>query len=265
MSQISRWLFGVGLMGAILVCMSHAGHAEAQGPAPPEACAADPKLPAFELAAITPVAPNDVRMTVIGNYGQPHFTMRSASMNLLLGFAFGVQPENFIGAPHGLGDVRFDVQVQSADGVPLTFETLKPRMQQMLEQRFCLKAHTGTRQVAGYELVVAKGGAKVTPVSPEGERGSGQIMNHEVSGSRMEMPQFASMLGSAVGRPVRDATGMTGLYTMKVQFAPPSDPDSTLPSILTALKEQLGLELKPAEVSVQTLIFEHLNLVPTEN
>jgi uncharacterized protein (TIGR03435 family) len=55
------------------------------------------------------------------------------------------------------------------------------------------------------------------------------------------------------------------MYTIKVQFASAGDAESTLPSIFTAVKEQLGLELKPAQVPVQTLTIEHLNLTPTEN
>jgi uncharacterized protein (TIGR03435 family) len=55
------------------------------------------------------------------------------------------------------------------------------------------------------------------------------------------------------------------LDTIKVQFAPAADTESTMPSIFTAVKEQLGLELKPDPVPVPTLIIEHVNLTPTEN
>lgn len=228
-------------------------------------CAADPRLPAFEVAAITPVAEKDRRATNIGQYGLPHFSLLGVSMSFLLSFSFDVQPADFIDAPHGLDDAVFDVQVTSADGTSLTYEALKPRMQQMVEQRFCLKAHTGTKEVAGYALVIAKGGVKVTQGNTPGERGSGYIMQNELSGTNIDMGALASMLASPAGRAVEDQTGLQGKYTIKVQFSPAADAESTLPSIFTAVREQLGLELKPARVPVRTLVIEHLNLTPTDN
>jgi uncharacterized protein (TIGR03435 family) len=85
-------------------------------------------------------------------------------------------------------------------------------------------------------------------------RGSGYIMPNELSGTNMDIGALASMLASPAGGPVQDQTGLQGKYTIKVQFAPATDAESTLPSIFTAVKEQLGLELKPARVPVPTLI-----------
>jgi uncharacterized protein (TIGR03435 family) len=232
---------------------------------PEKVCTADPTLPAFEVASISPVAPKDRGFTNIGQYGLPHFTLQGASLSLLLSFTFDVQPANFINAPHGLEDAVFDVKVASADGTPLTYKALQPRMQQLLEQRFCLKAHVSTKQVPGYVLVTAKGGPKVKPDSAPVENGSAYITQHEVNGTSMDMGAFASMLGSPAGRPVQDQTELQGKYTLKVQYASPSDTESALPSIFTALKEQLGLELKNAQVPVKTLVIERVNLTATEN
>jgi uncharacterized protein (TIGR03435 family) len=171
-------------------------------------------------------------------------------LSFLVSFCFDVKPANFIDAPHGLDNAVFDVQVKSADGTPLTYEALKPRMQQMMQQRFCLKVHTGSKEVAGYALVMAKGGAKVAPGNTQGERSSGYIMPNELSGTNIDTGALASMLASPAGRPVQDQTGLQGKYTIRVRFAPAADAESTLPSIFTAVKEQLGLELKPARVPV---------------
>jgi len=253
---------------SVLIALLGVGPCRAQSTVAASAkadCAADPRLPAFEVAAITPVAEKDRGATNIGQYGLPHFSLLGVSLSFLLSFSFDVQPANFIDAPHGLDNAVFDVQVKSADGTSLTYEALKPRMQQMMEQRFCLKAHKGTEEVAGYELVIAKGGAKVTPGNALLERGSGYIKPNELSATNIDMGAFASMLASPAGRPVQDQTGLQGKYTIKVQFEPAADAESTLPSIFTAVKEQLGLELKPARVPVPTLIIEHLNLTSTEN
>jgi uncharacterized protein (TIGR03435 family) len=238
--------------------------AEGTAPSTTAESAADPQLPAFAVAAITPVAEKDRGATNIGQFGMPYFILRGVSLSFLLNFSFDVQPANFIDAPHGLDDAVFDVQVKSADGASLTYETLKPRMRQMMEQRFCLKAHLGTKKAPGYALVVAKGGAKLTP-GDTSERAAGYITPNELSGKNIEIAELASMLASPAGRPVQDQTGLQGKYTIKVQFAPASDTESTLPSIFTAVKEQLGLELKRSTIPVPTLIFEHVNLTPTDN
>jgi uncharacterized protein (TIGR03435 family) len=252
------------VLAALLITVQPLAQKAAAIPTP-AACTVDPQLPAFEVAAITPVAEKDRGVTNIGQYGFARFTMRGVSLSLLLSFSFDVQPANFIDAPRGLEDAVFDVQVVSADGIPLTYGALKPRMQQLLEQRFCLKSHPGTKQVSGYALLSAKSGVKMKAVSAPIDKGSAFIMQHEVNGTNLDMGALAGMLASPVGRPVQDQTGLRGKYTIKVQFSTADDADSTLPSIFTAVKEQLGLELKPALVPVQTLIIEHLNLFPTEN
>jgi hypothetical protein len=85
-------------------------------------CAADPRLPAFEVAAITPVAEKARRATNIGQYGLPHFSLLGVSLSFLLSFSFDVKPANFIDAPRGLDNAVFDVQVKSANGTSLTYE-----------------------------------------------------------------------------------------------------------------------------------------------
>lgn len=87
-------------------------------------CTADPHLPSFDVAAITPVAEKNRGKTSIGQYGLPHFTLRGVSLNFLLSFSFDIRPTNFINAPHGLEDSVFDIQVESADGAALTYEAL---------------------------------------------------------------------------------------------------------------------------------------------
>lgn len=228
-------------------------------------CRVDPALPAFEVASVKPVAPAARGYTSIGQYGSPRFILRSVSLRFLLSYTFDVQAADFVNAPRGLDDAVFDVQVEAANALPLSYETVRPRMRQLLQQRFCLHAHEGTRQEAGYALVVAKSGAKIKPVEAGTVRGSAYITQHEVNATGVTVNDFAVMLATPAGRPVQDLTRLPGVYNLKVQFAPPSDTDSPLPSIFTAVKEQLGLELKPAEVPVRTLIIDHLNLQPTEN
>jgi uncharacterized protein (TIGR03435 family) len=89
---------------------------------------------------------------------------------------------------------------------------------------------------------------------------------------------LARMLGGAAGRPVVDRTALDGTYAVSVKFAregamitpggvqAPATPTPTdeVPSLFTAVQEQLGLKLEAATVQTQVLVIDHLER-PTEN
>jgi uncharacterized protein (TIGR03435 family) len=66
-------------------------------------------------------------------------------------------------------------------------------------------------------------------------------------------------------RSIPDQTGIAGSYDIKLEFAPDIDQDSTLPSLFTALRETLGLELKAQQVPLQVLVIDHIGRVPAAN
>ena len=59
------------------------------------------------------------------------------------------------------------------------------------------------------------------------------------------MWQVPDVLRAVMGdrRPMIDATGLTGSYDFKLEWAP-DGPDSPGPSLATALEEQIGLKLE---------------------
>ena len=70
---------------------------------------------------------------------------------------------------------------------------------------------------------------------------------------------------NVVGCPVIDQTGIKGIFRIKVNYAPDTDPNSSFPSIFTALQETLGLKLVPQSVPVEMLVIDHVDRIPTEN
>jgi uncharacterized protein (TIGR03435 family) len=72
---------------------------------------------------------------------------------------------------------------------------------------------------------------------------------------------LAAFLSNFVEKPVQDETGIQGVYDFNFAFEPlnaaPSS-DSGLPSLFTALQDQLGLKLEPGNIVVQTLVVDHI-------
>jgi bla regulator protein BlaR1 len=94
----------------------------------------------------------------------------------------------------------------------------------------------------------------------------------------MEMMAKSFQIGR-VGRTVVDATGLTGKYDFRLMWtpnrgdfgfatgpgspdAPTSDPEGT--PFLEAVKEQLGLKLKPGKAPLKVLVIDHIEK-PSEN
>jgi uncharacterized protein (TIGR03435 family) len=131
-----------------------------------------------------------------------------------------------------------------------------------------LKAHTETKILPVYELVVIKGGPKFKQSAGDstGSRGT-SIHNRELTAHDIPMRSFASTLEGQVHRTVIDKTGLEGSYDLTLKWSP-DDATSTqtdsAPIIFTALQEQLGLKLQAAKGPVETLVVDHAEM-PSEN
>ena len=149
-------------------------------------------------------------------------------------------------------------------------------LQAMLTERFALSVHREPKEVPGYALVVGKNGPKLHPPQAQehgmmlGRSASGQRTLHGTSAS---MSGLASILADMLGRPVSDATGLTGIFDFSMEWTPdpvseapmrkggpaqePAPDGETGPSIFTALQEQLGLKLETQKASVEGVIIGH--------
>ena len=81
------------------------------------------------------------------------------------------------------------------------------------------------------------------------------------------MSQLATTLTGRMSRMVLDRTGLSGVFNFTLDFVAdgsPIDASQNLPTLLTALQEQLGLKLEPARGSVEFLVIDHVER-PTEN
>ena len=195
----------------------------------------------------------------------------------------------FSGLPGWVNSDRFDIIAKVAGpDVPVwkhMSDAEKERMvRDVFADRFKLRTHTEMQDRPVYALIVAKGGAKLTPTKPGGGTmivpalGGASIHPDEgwfgfsrtgIVAGNMTMEKFAANLGTLnLGRPVQDQTGLAGRYDLKLDFAPvqlsatPSQEgvasEPVGPDIFTAIQEQLGLKLKPATGPVETLVIDHI-------
>jgi uncharacterized protein (TIGR03435 family) len=66
--------------------------------------------------------------------------------------------------------------------------------------------------------------------------------------------QLTNFLSGAVGRPLTDRTGLSGLFDWELTWA--DAPEVEGPALVTAFEEQLGLKLQSARGPVEMLIVE---------
>ena len=80
------------------------------------------------------------------------------------------------------------------------------------------------------------------------------------------MARFAERLVGVLGRPVVDRTGLQGPYDLELTYIPDSAvaAASNAPSLLTALREQLGLRLESTRAPVDVVVIDGVQ-PPSEN
>jgi uncharacterized protein (TIGR03435 family) len=204
-------------------------------------------------------------------FSGPRLTIENFRLNDLITYAYDIKDYELIGEPRWADIDRYDIAARAQDGVSLTRDAGRPMMRALLADRFHLKAHTETKEMAVYALVVASGGPKFRPSPPGAEKlltlqskGTGSVMI--VTGGDMAqlVGQFSKI--NRVDRPVIDKTGLTGTYDYKLEWGDETsagaDPGAL--SVFTAFQEQLGLKLQPTKAPVQVLIVDHAEK-PSDN
>ncbi|MGH9606904.1 MAG: TIGR03435 family protein [Terracidiphilus sp.] len=241
------------------------------------------KTPAFEVASVrqntNPFSGWRLIFTPDGVDGL------NVTLQYAIQFAYGVYDDKlWSGGPAWLGERRFNIQAKfDVSQYPHpTREQRQAMMQQLLADRFKLVVHHATREFPLYDLVVAKNGSKLAEAKPaDVERshldGAAECLHslpahrggHAYQGCSMR--DLASSLSyiREVGRTVVDKTGLTGRYTFELDWTPEDGPASTAsdaayPALFTALKEQLGLELKPSKGPLDTIVIDHVEM-PSPN
>jgi uncharacterized protein (TIGR03435 family) len=206
-------------------------------------------------------------------------------------FAYDVLSDDVIlGAPAWVVTERYDVNAKDPNASTPVAD-LRLMVQSLLRERLAFSAHAEQREQPVYALTVANTAGQLGPrllhatVDCNARRaaiaaGQTPMLTPPTAGSSMPpcivitraesvesggtpMPMLARILTGFVGRAVVDHTGLLGDYQFKLEFAPnvgadPTSTPSSLPSIFTALQEQLGLKLESTKGSVDVLVVDHI-------
>lgn len=228
---------------------------------------AQTRSPTFEVASVRPSAPQADPNT--GSWSIPgsnRFIASHVSLARLIQLAYDVDNSQIVNKPVWLDTNLYDVTAKAEDGVRLTREELRPRLRDLLHQRFHLVAHVEIRPIHGYALVVAKGGPRLTPTKSEHFPGFRiNIEGGEMRGENWSMAQLAKYLTPAAGFPVVDQTGIKGSYDIGFSYAARPNVETALPPLDVALKDATGLMLKPQTVPVETIVIDTTDQVPAAN
>jgi uncharacterized protein (TIGR03435 family) len=292
---MARRKWQVGLAAVVVLAAQVAfGQVAATANAP----GAGTALAAYDVVSVKPVHPD--RILFMGVQTSPDgIDGENVTVAMLVQSAYGGNwsllptDDAVSGLPDWGKSDRFTVMAKMNDAQMAEFAKLSKdekdhqravMLQALLADRFKLQAHRETRQVLGYELVVAKGGPKFTdktdadtPVGPNGRPlpNSMRIVpsngGSEVIVQNYTMEQLAMLLSGNTGvdHRVADKTGVTGKHNYTLTFALPQGvgqaggptdaaaPDPA-PTLFNALEDQLGLHLQRGTEMVDVVVVDHV-------
>jgi uncharacterized protein (TIGR03435 family) len=287
-------LAAVGLMalaGPFAIGLGNAGLGNAQSQSSPPL--------AFEVASVKPNKSGAIRAPSMilpgGRFTATNNTLRALILN-----AYGISASPYLlsGGPAWIDSEAYDVDAKAAaNAIPpgasnrVLWEKTRLMLRTLLADRFHLVIRSDAKELPVYELAVARNGSKLNRAEQDCTASltachgfSGNPTR--LSGPAVDMTDLALTLSSYSDRPVLDKTGIQGLFDIKLQWNPfagraqsPEDvqrspgaearegrnPDlDSLPTLFTALEQQLGLKLESRKGPIEIYVIDHVER-PSEN
>lgn len=199
----------------------------------------------FEVASIKPSPePDPNQGYTVGCKEDPGmFRCQNMDLSNLITRAYSIMPFQLTG-PDWMRSQRFEITAKIPEGT--TKEQLDLMLQSMLTDRFKLVVHHETKDMAKYDLVVAKNGTKLKAAVEDaagaapadkprstgpmklGKDGFPELSRPGMIGMNgrfrfyqpaMTMQQLVRQLSGQMGKPVTDATGLKGKYDISLYWA----------------------------------------------
>jgi uncharacterized protein (TIGR03435 family) len=238
-------------------------------PIPPMASDANPT---FQSVTIKPS-----KLNPPGNYVHTsgrQFTTYHMTLDDLIIYAYGVDERQIAGAPDWVFADKYDITAVPAEEGRPNSDQWRSMLKKLLADRFHLKFHHEKKELAVYELTVAKGGPRLTKSAAPNPNGGGNMFFRGpgiLPAFNTSTEDLAEELqGAVLDRPVLDHTGIQGHFDFllkwtpdKTQFhqlwgykPPPKEPADAPPDLYTALQKELGLKLEATKAPVDVLAID---------
>ena len=249
----------------------------------------------FEIASVKPSNPDSTGPIGLVVPALGRITATNATLRRLVYAAYRLSPFQVVGGPAWQNTTRFDINAK-ADRQP-SIEERAAYYRGLLEDRFKAVMHTESRELPVYELVLGRDDGRLGPGMRRSDVDCGPVIAAAraraeagerpalpVQGQRpacgaiggptgfiagaVELSVLVGMLAGGLDRPTIDRTGLTGRFDIDFKSAPmraaPNAPASDLPSVFTAVQEQLGLRLEPSTAPIPVLVIDRIEM-PTED
>jgi len=212
--------------------------------------------------------------------GGQRYQAQACPIRVMIQVAYRLKADQIVGGPSWLDSDLFDMEAKAEK--PSTADELHVMLMNLLVERLHLKFHEDQKEMRMYALTVDKAGSKLTAHTSAnaGEPWidqSGRVLQVKMKATSSPMQYFAFRLSTLMDAPVVDQTNLPGEYDFTLNYTrelPPDfpvggklngeEPDTSGPRIFEALKQQLGLELKPQKGRVPVLVIDQAEK-PTDN
>ena len=272
-------------LAAIFVTVSSISLTAAQQTAP---------IVQFEIASVKVNATNDTNSYfVIPPSGRVSIT--NAQLRHIITQAFQINPQTarfvLLGGPERIMTTRFDITAKPPDDArPGQANAM---LRELLTKRFALQTHTEKRDTPVYALKAANNGRfgpdfrrsphncdeyikavrlqETGVVEPSDANGKSWCRSNPFARDGMA-PRGAGTIArlirdvqASADRPIIDLTGLAGNFEWELKFTSISvgrsvKPDSNVPDMFTAFREQLGLTLEPQIAPYEVLVIDRVQM-----
>ena len=226
------------------------------------------KLPAFDIASIKPADPRAEEASI--KRSGMRLTISGYTPRMLIECAFDVRDDRLLGRSKWLDSARYDIVAQTPEQP--RFGELQLMMRSLLKERFGLVIHHEQRNLPFFALLIDTGGPKVRVSDAERGPAKNTFSMSEpghLRATRVTATMLANVLSNQTGRSVQDFTGLKGIFDVTLAWAPEDaaspEPEDPLPSIFSAVREQLGLKLESRRGLVDVLVIDQLANSPQAN
>jgi uncharacterized protein (TIGR03435 family) len=258
-----------------------------------QAAGAAAPIPKFDVVSIKPCEPNAPSQSRAGG-GTPItspgrlylqcYRLSTMITEAYLYFADGrahglssVIDVGVEGGPDWMNSERYLIEATTGQSVAPAMMR-GPMLQAILEDRFKLKVRRVAREMPIYELVVGQSGAKVAPYTgndcvirdaaawpppalPAGQRYCGDRSRVEADRVIREgvttLTELVSLLGAGFDRPLVNATGIAAPVSYRFEYSREGERDDRQATVIAALKNQLGLEVRAGKGPRDFLMIDH--------